>query len=152
MAGNGTDCCYKEGARATQVDFGWINSIAVDSQGDLFIADAEQVRRVDAESGLITTVVGNGRNGDTIESSSALSISFKSVDGLAADRAENLFISDRIQGKIFEMDSVNGTISRVAGSGKSGFSSDGGAAADAGFLLPKINRARLCRKYCGRRR
>jgi len=137
VAGNGTDCCYKEGARATQVGFGWINSIAVDSQGGLFIADDDQVRRVDAKSGLITTVAGNGRSGDTIESSSALSTSFKSVDGLAVDRAGNLFISDRIQGKIFEMDLVNGTISRVAGSGKSGFSGDGGPAVDAGFLLPK---------------
>jgi sugar lactone lactonase YvrE len=136
VAGNGTDCCYKEGVRATQVGFGWINSIAVDSQGDLFIADDEQVRRVDAESGLITTVAGNGRSDDTIESSSALSSSFKSVDGLAVDRAGNLFISDRIQGKIFEMDSVNGTISRVAGSGKRGFGGDGGPAVDAGFLLP----------------
>lgn len=123
VAGNGKDCCYKEGGRATQVAFRWINSIAVDSQGDLFIGDDKQVRRVDAASGLITTVAGNG--------------SFESVDGLAVDRAGNLFISDRIQGKIFEMDSVNGTISRVAGSGKLGFSGDGGSAVDASFRLPK---------------
>lgn len=137
LAGNGTDRCYKEGAPATQVGFGWINSIAVDSQGDLFIADDKQVRRVDAESGVITTVAGNGRSDDTIEGSSALSTSFKSVDGLAVDRAGNLFISDRIQRKIFQMDSVNRTISRVAGSGKSGFGGDQGSAVDASFLSPE---------------
>ena len=137
VAGNGTDCCYEEGASATQAGFGLINSIAVDSQGDLFIADGGQVRRVDAGSGLITTVAGNGRSGDTIENSSALSTSFKSVDGLAFDPAGNLFISDRVQGKIFEMDSVSGTISRVAGSRKRDFGGDGGPAVDADFRAPK---------------
>ena len=134
VAGNGADCCYEEGARATQVGFGWISSIAVDLQGDLFIADGDQVRRVDAKSGLITTVAGTGRKGDTTERSSALSTAFKSVDGLAVDRAGNLFISDGTQGKVFEMDSVNATISRVAGSGKRGFTGDGGPAVDASFL------------------
>jgi trimeric autotransporter adhesin len=134
VAGNGTDCCYKEGARATQVGFEWINAIAVDSQGDLFIADDVNVRKVSAKNGLITTLVGNGK-GDTLEGSSALSAKFKSIEGLAVDPTGNLFISDGNQ--IFEMDSVNGKISRVAGSRKSGFSGDGGPALDASFLLAK---------------
>lgn len=133
VAGNGIDCCYKEGAQATQVGFEWINSIAVDSHGDLFIADGESLRKVSAISGLITTLAGNGE-GDTIEGSSALSTKFKFIGGLAVDPAGNLFISDGNQGKIFKMDSVNGTIYRVAGSGKSGFSGDGGPALDASFL------------------
>lgn len=137
VAGNGTDCCYKEGARATQVGSDWINSIAVDSQGDLFIADGEYVRKVGAKSGLISTVAGNGKGGDTIDGSPALSTSLKSVQGLAIDPANNLFISDGGQGKIFEMDSVNGTISRVAGNGKNGFSGDGGPAVDASFFSLK---------------
>lgn len=137
VAGNGTDCCYKEGARATEVGFDWINSIAVDSQGDLFIADDAHVRKVSAKSGLITAVAGNGKGGDTIEGSSALSASFKAVEGLAVDPAGNLFVSDGNQEKIFEVDSVNGTISRVAGSGKTGFSGDGGPAVDASFYFSK---------------
>jgi len=137
VAGNGTDCCYKEGARATEVGFYWINSIAVDSQGNLFIADDEHVRKVSAKSGLITTVAGNGTAGDTIEGSSALSASFKAVEGLAVDSAGNLFVSEGNPEKIFEIDSVNGTISRVAGSGKTGFSGDGGPAVDASFYSPK---------------
>jgi trimeric autotransporter adhesin len=136
VAGNDTECCYKEGAQATQVGLEWINSIAVDSQGDLFIADAESVRKVSAQNGLITTVTGNGE-GDTVEGSSALSTKFKSVEGLAVDPAGDLFISDGNQGKIFKMDSANGRISRVAGNGKRGFSGDGGPALDASFLLVK---------------
>jgi sugar lactone lactonase YvrE len=137
VAGNGGDCCFTEGALATQVGFSWINSIAVDSQGDLFIADDENVRKVSAESGLITTVAGNGKSGDTIEGSSALATSFKSVEGLALDPAGNLFISDGNQGKIFEIDSLNGKVSRVAGNGKSGFGGDGGPAINASFLFVK---------------
>jgi sugar lactone lactonase YvrE len=137
VAGNGTDCCFTEGAPATQVGFSRITSIAVDSQGDLFIADDENVRKVSAKSGLITTVAGNGKSGDAVEGSSALSTSFKSVEGLAIDPAGNLFISDGNQDKIFEVHAENGTISRVAGSGKSGFSGDGGPAVDASFLFAK---------------
>ncbi len=93
VAGNGIDCCFKEGAQATQVGFEWINSIAVDSHGDLFIADGESLRKVSAISGLITTLAGNGE-GDTIEGSSALSTKFKFIGGLAVhDPAGNLFIS-----------------------------------------------------------
>lgn len=137
VAGNGTDCCYKEGAPATQVGFDWINLIAVDSRGNLFIAADEKVRKVDAQSGLIVTVAGNGKGGDTVEGSPALSTSFKAVDGLAIDPAGNLLISDGNQGKIFRIDSVNGTISRVAGNGEYGFSGDGGLAVDASFRLSK---------------
>jgi NHL repeat len=137
VAGNGTDCCYKEGALATEVGFGWINSIAVDSQGDVFLADDEQVWKVVARSGRIITIAGNGKSGNTIEGSPALSVSFAAVDGLAVDSTNNLLISDGSQGKIFKLDSVNGTISRVAGNGKSGFSGDGGLAVDATFLVSK---------------
>jgi sugar lactone lactonase YvrE len=133
VAGNGTDCCYIEGAQATQVGFEWINSIAVDSQGNLFIADGESVRKVSAKNRLITTLAGNGE-GETIEGSSALSTKFKFIGGLAVDPAGDLFISDGNQGKIFKMDSVNGKVSRVAGSGKTGFSGDGGPALNASFL------------------
>jgi sugar lactone lactonase YvrE len=137
VAGKGTDCCFTEGAPATQVGFSWINSIAVDSQGNLFVADNEDVRKVSAESGLITTIAGNGKSGETIEGSSALATSFKAVDGLAIDSVGNLFISDGNQGKIFEVHAENGTISKVAGGGKSGFSGDGGPALDASFYFSK---------------
>jgi trimeric autotransporter adhesin len=133
-AGNGTDCCFREGARGTQVGFKSINSIAVGSQGDLYIADDVNVRRLSATDGLITTVAGNDK-GDSMAGSSASSAKFKSIGGLAVDSAGDLFISDGNQ--IFKMDSVSGKISRVAGSGKAGFSGDGGPAVDASFLLVK---------------
>jgi outer membrane protein assembly factor BamB len=79
----------------------------VDSQGDLFIADNEIVRKISAKNGLITTVAGSGK-GDTVEGSSALSTRFKPIEGLAVDSAGDLFISDGDQGKIFEMNARTG--------------------------------------------
>ncbi len=136
VAGNGTDCCYKEGARATQVGFGWINSIAVDSQGDLLIAEWWKVLKVDARTGLISTIAGTGKSGETAEGSSALSASFGQISGLAADPEGNLFISDSGQNKIFKVSSASGIVSRVAGNGKFGFSGDGASAVDASFRFP----------------
>ena len=55
VAGNAKDCCYEEGALATEVGFGYINSIAVDGKGNLLIADWHHVRKVDAQTGRIAT-------------------------------------------------------------------------------------------------
>src|ERR1700753_2196276 len=51
IAGNRQDCCFREGAPATKVSFFWINSIAVDSSGDVFVADDHRVLKIDARSG-----------------------------------------------------------------------------------------------------
>lgn len=65
VAGNGNLDFSGDGGQATAASFRFPSSIAVDGQGNLFIADKDnsRIRRVDASSGIITTVVGNGING-----------------------------------------------------------------------------------------
>lgn len=131
VAGNGQNCCYKEHALATQVGFEWIHSIAIDSRGNLFIADSNYVRKVDGQTAHIVTVAGNGEGLHTIEGPSALTTTFGAVQGLAIDSSDNLFVSDG--GKIFEIDSASGALSVVAGNGRTGFSGDGDSAINASF-------------------
>jgi trimeric autotransporter adhesin len=135
VAGNGKECCYKDGKAATAVSLDFILAIAVDSEGNLFIADFQQVRKVDAHSGLISTAAGNGETGNTIEGSMALWTSFQQIEGLAVDSAGSLFIDDAGQGKIFKVSSAEGVVSTVGGNGKTAFSGDGGPAVDASFLF-----------------
>jgi trimeric autotransporter adhesin len=131
IAGNGKDCCYEEGALATEVNFDWINSIAVDGKGNLYISDGNYVRKVDAQTGRTFTVAGNGEGLRTSEGRVASTTTFGDIVGLAADAAGNLFVCDGA--KIFEIGSTTGILSHVAGNGTVGFSGDGELAVKASF-------------------
>jgi sugar lactone lactonase YvrE len=136
VAGNGKECCYSSGLAATEVGLPYLISVAIDAKGNLFIAEWWKVLEVDAHTGLISTVAGTGKSGDTVEGSSARSVSFGQINGLAVDSEGNLFISDVGQHKIFKVSSAGGIVSRVAGNGKTGLSGDGASALDASFLFP----------------
>jgi trimeric autotransporter adhesin len=135
VAGNGKECCYKDGQAATAVGLGFIVAIAVDSRGDLLIADFQRIRKVDVQTGLISTVAGNGGTGTLIEGATARSTSFRQIEGMAVDPAGDLLIADAGRGKIFKVNSVEGIVSSVAGNGKRVFSGDGGPGLDASFLF-----------------
>lgn len=128
------DCIHRDGIRATKACLQFPASLAVDASGNLFIGEISgYVRRVDIGSGLISTVVGSGHSGETVEGSSALSANFWAINGLAIDADNNLFIADMRQSGIFKVDAKSGVVSRVAGNGTQGFSGDGESARNASF-------------------
>lgn len=131
---SGKDCIQRDGIQATDACLQYPASLAVDASGNLFIGEiGGYVRKVDVGSGLISTVVGSGHSGATIEGSSALSASFWAIDGLTIDAVNNLFIADMRQGRIFKVDGKNGIVTRVAGNGEQGFRGDGESALNASF-------------------
>lgn len=117
VAGNGKPCCYREGAKATEVSLEFPRALALDSSGNLFIAEGEFIRKVDVHTGLISTFSGRGKSGDTKEGLSIESESFQRITGLAISSAGEMYIADDIQGKIFKFEGQNRKVSRVAGSG-----------------------------------
>ena len=136
VAGNGKQCCYKDGTKATEVSLGFLWSLAADGQGNLFLADDDRVRKIDLRTGLISTVVGNGTSGNTPDGVPALSAHFQQISSLAVDAHGNLFIADGSQGKIFKLDTDSGIIHLFAGTGRHGFAGDEGLALDASFNFP----------------
>jgi len=132
VAGNGKECCYREYRKAKDVSLDDVSSLAVNSLGDIFISEYERVLKVDAQTGLIATVAGGGTTANTADGLPALSTSFRQIWGLALDRDDNLFISDRWRGAIFRLDRT-GRIFRFAGDGTRGFRGDGGPALSASF-------------------
>jgi len=128
------DCIHRDGIHATKACLQYPTSLAVDAPGNLFIGEMSgYVRKVDVGSGLISTVNANGHSGETVEGSFALSANFWSIDGLAIDSENNLFISDVRQGGIFKVDAKTGVVTRFAGNGKQGFRGDGESALNASF-------------------
>jgi hypothetical protein len=107
VASTGKDCCYREGSKAIEV--------SLDFPSALFIADGKFIRKVDAHSGLISTLNGREASGDTKEGQSIESTSFQSITGLAISSAGEIYIADNIQEKVFKVNSQNGKVSRVAG-------------------------------------
>jgi len=136
VAGNGKKCCYREGAKASEVSLDFLRSLAVDSEGNVFIGEGGQIKEIDGHTGLISTIAGGGEDGETVDGISARSAHFWGIDSLALDKNQDLFIADESQRKIFIIDRKNGTVHRYAGTGKSGYGGDGGLALDATFEFP----------------
>lgn len=132
VAGNGKDCCFREGARAVDVSLDCLCSLAVDSANNLYIGDSNgYVRKVDPQAGFITTVAGAGEFGTTTEGAAALEWRFSEISGLAVNSSGDLFISDIPE--FFKVDAKTRAVTRLAGTPKGGYSGDGGPALNAAF-------------------
>ena len=133
VAGTGENGFGGDGGAATTALLSYPEGVAVDSAANLFIADTDngRIRRVDSETGIITTVAGTGENGFGGDGGPATSASLDGPTGVAFDAEDNLFIADTRSDRIRRVDSETGIITTVAGTGENGFGGDGGPATSA---------------------
>jgi trimeric autotransporter adhesin len=110
----------------------------LDTSGNIYIADGgnQRIRKIDAISGIITTVAGNGNTGFAGDGSNALLASFNLPFCVFADKQGNVFIDDRNNNRIRKVDAVTGIITTVAGTGVLGSTGDGGLAVNAALSSP----------------
>jgi len=138
-AGNGAMFFSGDGSLATSAALAKPNAIAVDSGGNLYIADSQnhRVRRVDT-SGTITTFAGDGVQGFSGDGGPATSASLDTPMSVAVDAISGkLYIADNHNNVIRVVS--NGTIATFAGDsgGKAGYSGDGGSALAALLSGPR---------------
>ncbi|MEZ4369008.1 MAG: hypothetical protein R2939_22415 [Kofleriaceae bacterium] len=114
-------------------------SVAVDRDGNLFIADTNnhRIRRVASGTGVVTTVAGTGVFGFSGDGGAATSAQLKSPSGVAVDGAGNLYIADTENHRIRRVAAGTGVITTVAGTGIEAYSGDGGPAASARLARPR---------------
>ncbi len=137
--GNGSTVFNGDGGQATGATIylgSNHNGIAVDRNGNLYIADPghHRVRKVDT-SGIITTVAGIAKLGFSGDGGPATLASLWSPSGVAVDNAGNLYIADSSNARIRKVDG-NGIITTVAGNGAFASTGDGGQATAAALFLP----------------
>jgi sugar lactone lactonase YvrE len=110
VAGNGSLGYSGDGGPATsaQMDFPW--GLAVDSVGNLYIADGNnnRIRKV-ATNGTISTVAGNGSYGYSGDGGPATSAELSGAYGVALDAAGNLYIADTYNCRIRKVAATSGS-------------------------------------------
>ena len=121
---------------ATQVALRQAVAVAVDRLGNFYIGDLDHhlVQRVDA-SGVITTVAGNGTDGNSGDGGEATSAEISEPYSLAIDGLGNLYIADQSSAVIRRV-APDGIITTVAGTGVYGSEGDGGPATGATLQFP----------------
>jgi len=138
VAGNGTAGYSGDGGAATSAEINLPGGIAVDSSGNIYIADNgnNRIRKVTASAGDISTIAGNGTSGYTGDGGAATSAKI-AMRGMAADSSGNVYIADNTHNVIREVSASTGQISTVAGNGTAGYSGDGGLATSAELNGPR---------------
>lgn len=126
VAGNGTAGYSGDGGPATSAKLYHPGGVAIDSLGNIYIADQynHRIRKVDT-SGIITTFAGNGLGGDTGDGGPATSAQVGSPLSVVVDPQGNFYITHSCR---VRMVNTAGTITTIAGSSTCGSSGDNGPA------------------------
>ena len=133
IAGNGTRGLTGDGGLAIEAGMGNANGVALDKRGNIFFSDTsnDSIRRIDARTGIITTVAGNGVRDFGGDGGPAIRASLSHPNGVAVDGKGNIFVADGHNFRIRRVHPRTGVISTIAGNGTNGYTGDGGPATEA---------------------
>jgi len=136
VAGTGVLGYGGDGGQATSAMIGKGGPLAVDSAGNIYIADGEnnRIRRVDALTGVITTIAGTGASADSGDGALAVNAGVAHPSGITVDAAGNLYFNS--WSRVRKLTAATGIIETVAGQFPTGFAGDGGPATQALFWDP----------------
>ncbi|MFI8912908.1 RICIN domain-containing protein [Streptomyces sp. NPDC053513] len=136
VAGTGVAGFKGDNGLATAAQLNWPREVAVDSAGNLYIADGNnnRVRKVTTD-GIISTVVGSGVASFSGDGGQATAARLNLPMGVAVDSAGVLYVSEYHNNRVRKI-TPDGKISTVAGNGTIGAKGDGGAATSAQLNRP----------------
>lgn len=131
LVGTGTP-----GFSASQVNNPY--GLVIGPDGALYFCDLDnqRIRRVDLKTRVITTIAGNGERGYRGDGGPALDAALNMPHEVRFDSHGDLYIAERDNHVVRKITMRSRTISTVAGTGKAGFSGDGGPATAAELRQP----------------
>ena len=139
IAGTGHKGYSGDDGPAAKAEFGGLYSVALDARAErLYLADLDnrRIRVIQLDTGTVTTVAGSGERGVPEDGALARTAPLVDPRAVAVDGKGNVYILER-NGHALRVVDTAGKIRTVAGSGKKGFSGDGGDARQATLNGPK---------------
>ncbi len=138
VAGNGNSGYSGDGGLATVATLNGPGGSVRDKSGNLYIADSDNnvIRKVAADTGVITTFAGSGIAGYSGDNGAATGAELSYPGGLSVDGTGNVYFADEHNQVVRMVSATTGVITTVAGNGTAGFSGDGGAAVSAELSSP----------------
>jgi sugar lactone lactonase YvrE len=138
VAGNGVQGFSGDGGLATSAELDSPAGLALDSAGDLYIADShnQRIREVVAATGIIATIAGTGAAGFSGDGGVATAAQLNLPTALALDALGNLYVADTNNHRVRRIAAATGIITTVAGNGVEAFAGDNGPATAASIDSP----------------
>jgi sugar lactone lactonase YvrE len=139
VAGNGRKGYSGDGGPATNATLNEPYEVRFDSHGNMLIVDMKNhaIRRVDVQTGTISTVAGDGVAGDRGDGGPARQARLRMPHSITLDEKDNLYVSDLANHRVRRIDGASGRIESIVGNGKGELPRDGGNARAEPFLTPQ---------------
>jgi sugar lactone lactonase YvrE len=138
IGGNGVQGYGGDGGPALQASFNQPHGVAVDSRGNVYVADSgnDRIRVIDTR-GMVRTLAGNGLPGSGGDGGPAAEAQVKDPKSLFMAPNDQLYFADTGNNRVRKINLGTGTISNVAGVIRAGSDGDGGAAIRAALNSPR---------------
>jgi DNA-binding beta-propeller fold protein YncE len=139
VAGTGRRGYSGDGGPATDAMLNEPYEVRFDSQGNMLIVEMQNhlIRRVDARSGTISTLAGDGVAGYRGDGGPAFEARFRDPHSLLVDDRDNIYISDLSNHRVRRIDARSGRIETLVGNGQPALPRDGGLAREQPFITPQ---------------
>lgn len=138
VVGTGEPGYAGDGGPAGEAELLMPRGLDFDDAGNLYFADTNNnvVRRVDAITGIITTVAGSGGRGFDGDGGPARKALFYAPYEVLVVPNGDLLVSDTVNNRVRRVNAATGIITTIVGNGATGFFGDGGPATEAGLNRP----------------
>jgi len=139
VAGTGEAGFSGDGGAATAAQFRQPHSIAFDDRGGLLVCDIGngRLRRIDMSDGTVVTLSGTGERTPTPDEGPLAGTALRGPRSIDTDAEGNAYLVLREGNAVFRLNLRAGRLQRIAGTGETGYTGDGGPAALATFNGPK---------------
>ena len=139
VAGNGTKGYSGDGGPATEAQLNEPYEVRFDRAGNMIFVEMQNhvIRKVDAKTGVISTIAGTGKQGFGGDDGPATKAQFSNPHSIALDAEDHIYVADITNHRIRRIDSQTGVVTTVAGNGEKKLPAGGQAAAGKPMLGPR---------------
>lgn len=139
VAGSGISGYSGDGGPAVEATFNWPHEVRADRAGNLYVADTRNhaIRRIDARTGIVSTLAGNGQPGFTGDGESGQHVQFRQPHSVVLDNAGGLLVADTVNHRLRRINLASGKVETISGTGEKKLPTDGADARTSPLLGPR---------------